>query len=76
MFIFTFSIAFWFIVSSYVEGPLEISFIAEGCPSLNILNEMKWSVGTTELYHSAKKRQHSFHILKAFFVRHSSEYEN
>ena len=26
----------------------------------------KWSVGTTELYHSTKKWQHSFHILKAF----------
>ena len=25
------------------------------------------SVGTTELYHNTKMRQHSFHILKAFF---------
>ena len=27
-------------------------------------------------YHSTKKRQHYFDILKAFFFRHSSEYEN
>ena len=33
------------------------------------------SVGTTELYNSTKKRQHYFDILKAFFVRHSSEYK-
>ena len=33
------------------------------------------SVGTTELHYSTKKRKHSFGILKAFFVRHSSEYE-
>ena len=33
------------------------------------------SVGTTELNYSTKKRKHSFSILKAFFVRHSSEYE-
>ena len=33
------------------------------------------SVGTTELHYSTKKRKHSFSILKAFFVRHSSEYE-
>ena len=33
------------------------------------------SVGTTELYYSTKKRKHSFSILTAFFVRHSSEYE-
>jgi len=26
-----------------------------------------------EVYHSTKERQHSFHILKAFFFRHSSE---
>ena len=32
-----FSIIFRFIVSSYVEGPLEIIFIAEGCPSLDML---------------------------------------
>ena len=30
------------------------------------------SVGTTELHYSTKKRKHSFSILKAFFVRHSS----
>ena len=29
----------------------------------------------TELYSSTKKRQHYFDILKAFFVRHSSEYK-
>ena len=29
-----------------------------------------------KIYHSTKKRQHNFDILKAFFVRHSSEYEN
>ena len=34
-----------------------------------------YSVGTTELYYNMKKRQHSFDILKVFFVRHSSEYE-
>ena len=34
------------------------------------------TVGITELYHSTKMRQHSFNILKSFFVRHSSEYEN
>ena len=28
------------------------------------------------IYHSTKKRQHYFDILKAFFIRHSSEYEN
>ena len=33
------------------------------------------SVGTTELHYSTKKREHCFNILKAFFVRHSSEYE-
>ena len=33
------------------------------------------SVGTTELRYSTKKREHSFSILKAAFVRHSSEYE-
>ena len=33
------------------------------------------SVGTTELHYSTKKREHSFSILKAFLVRHSSEYE-
>ena len=33
------------------------------------------SVGTTELHYSTKKREHCFSILKAFFVRHSSEYE-
>ena len=27
------------------------------------------------LYNSTKKRQHYFDILKAFFVRHSSEYK-
>ena len=27
------------------------------------------------IYYSTKKREHSFSILKAFFVRHSSEYE-
>ena len=27
------------------------------------------------LYNSTKKRQHHFDILKAFFVRHSSEYK-
>ena len=34
------------------------------------------SVDTTELYNSTKKRQHYFDILKAFFVRHSSEYQS
>ena len=33
------------------------------------------SVGATELHYSTKKRQHSISILKAFFVRHSLEYE-
>ena len=33
------------------------------------------SVGTTEVHYSTKKWKHSFSILKAFFVRHSSEYE-
>ena len=33
------------------------------------------SVGTTELYNSMKKRQSCFDILKAFFVRNSSEYK-
>ena len=28
-----------------------------------------------EYYNSTKKRQHYFDILKAFFVRHSSEYK-
>ena len=28
-----------------------------------------------ELYNSTRKRQHYFDILKAFFVRHSSEYK-
>ena len=28
-----------------------------------------------ECYNSTKKRQHYFDILKAFFVRHSSEYK-
>ena len=32
------------------------------------------SVSTTELHYRTKKRKHSFSILKAFFVRHSSEY--
>ena len=32
-------------------------------------------VGTTELHYSTKKREHSFSLLKDFFVRHSSEYE-
>ena len=36
---------------------------------------LKRSVGTTELYHSTKKRQDSFDILKSFFIRHSSEYK-
>ena len=26
-----------------MEGPLKISFIAEGCPSLNMLNEISFS---------------------------------
>ena len=38
-------------------------------------NLKEYSVGTSELYYSTKKWQHSFHIMKAFFVRHSSEYE-
>ena len=33
------------------------------------------SVGTTELHYSTKNREHSLSILKAFLVRHSSEYE-
>ena len=44
----------------------------------NLLREMQKcekSVGTTELHSSTKKRKHFFSILKAFFVRHSSEYE-
>ena len=38
---------------------------------------LKWSYahGTTELCNSTKKRQHYFDILKALFVRHSSEYK-
>ena len=32
-------------------------------------------VGTTELHYSTKKREYSLSILRAFFVRHSSEYE-
>ena len=31
--------------------------------------------GTTELHYSTKKREYSFSMLKAFIVRHSSEYE-
>ena len=31
------------------------------------------SVGTTELHYSTKKREHPLSILKAFFVRHSSD---
>ena len=41
----------------------------------NVSNMNKLSVGTTELYNSMKKRQHYCDILKAFFVRHSSEYK-
>ena len=33
------------------------------------------STNSTELYNSTKKRQHYFDILKAFFIRHSSEYK-
>ena len=33
------------------------------------------SVGTTELDYSTKKRKHCLTVLKAFFVRPSSEYE-
>ena len=33
------------------------------------------SFGTTELHYSTKKQEHSFSILKAFFVQQSSEYE-
>ena len=32
-------------------------------------------VGTIELHYSIKKRENSFGILKAFFVRHSSAHE-
>ena len=32
-------------------------------------------VVTTELYYNMKKRQYSFDMMKAFLVRHSSEYE-
>ena len=39
------------------------------------LQQSNQSVGTAELYNSTKKRQHYFDILKAFFVRHSSEYK-
>ena len=38
-------------------------------------SESEKSVGTTERHYSTKKQKHSFSILKAFFVRHSSEYE-
>ena len=37
--------------------------------------DLEKSVGTTELHYSTKKWEHCFSILKAFFVRHSSEYE-
>ena len=33
------------------------------------------SVGTTDLHYSTTKREDCFSILKAFFVRHSLEYE-
>ena len=33
------------------------------------------SDGTTELHYGSRKREHSLNILKAAFVRHSSEYE-
>ena len=35
-----------------MEGPLEISFIAEGCPSLNILSEMKMKFSGHALLHN------------------------
>ena len=38
-------------------------------------NLLEMPVGTTELHYSTKKRKHSFSLLKAFFVRHWSEYE-
>ena len=41
----------------------------------SIIQEGEKSVGTAELHYSTNKRKHSFSILKAFFVRHSSEYE-
>ena len=40
-----------------------------------IVKILNFSVGTTELYNSTKKRQHYIDILKAFFVQHSSEYK-
>ena len=44
---------------------------------LGTLNHAKFekSVGTADFYYSSKKRKHSLNILKAFFVRRSSEYE-
>ena len=40
-----------------------------------IVTTFEKSVGTTELHYSTKKLEHSLSILKAFFVRHLSEYE-
>ena len=42
-----------------MEGPLEISFVAEGYPSLNILNEMKMKSRFNVLI---------FEILQAFLI--------
>ena len=50
----------------------------EGVKSLFLrtnTNLREKSVGTIEFHYSTKKREHSFSILKAFFVRQSSEYE-
>ena len=40
------------------------------------IETQSWDDITIEEFHySTKKREHCFSILKAFFVRHSSEYE-
>ena len=60
-----------------------VKSIIDGCKAFNFnqifsnyFRRVLFSVDTTEIYHSTKKRQHNFEILKAFIVRHSSEYEN
>ena len=46
-----------------------------------VINNMRFAddtvllANTEDFHYSTKKREHSFSILKAFFVRHSSEYE-
>ena len=46
------------------------------CKLFDQLQFLRDSVSNKATYDSTKKRQHNFDILKAFFVRHSSEYEN